>query len=65
MILKETIKHLRKILSSHIEFIFSNDWKGLPELTNADGQPCSYSCYVQAWFSATLLEALYDLKSFI
>ncbi len=44
-----------------MELIFSNDWKGLPELTNADGQACPYSCSVQAWSSATLLEALYDL----
>lgn len=45
-----------------MELIFSNDWKGLPELTNADGQSCPYSCYIQACSSATLLEALYDLN---
>ncbi len=61
MIVQQTIKHIRQIISAHMELIFSNDWKGLPELTNADGQACPYSCSVQAWSSATLLEALYDL----
>jgi glycogen debranching enzyme len=61
LIIEQTIKHIRQIISSHMELIFSNDWKGLPELTNANGQPCPYSCNVQAWSSATLLEALYDL----
>ena len=36
-IVEQTIEHVRQILSSHMELIFSNDWKGLPELTNADG----------------------------
>lgn len=60
-IVQQTIEHVRQIVSSHMELIFSNDWKGLPELTDADGQPCPYSCTVQAWTSATLLEAFYDL----
>jgi len=34
---------------------------GLPELTNAGGAPCRFSCTSQAWSSATLLDALYDL----
>ncbi len=62
LIVKQTIEHIQQIVSSLMELIFSNDWKGLPELTNADGQSCSYSCSVQAWSSATILEALYDLS---
>ncbi|UJR24125.1 hypothetical protein I4U23_027092 [Adineta vaga] len=61
LIVEQTIAHIEKILSAHMELILSNDWKGLPELTNADGKLCPYSCSVQAWSSATLLEALYDL----
>ncbi|CAF1046004.1 unnamed protein product [Adineta steineri] len=61
LIIKQTIEHIQKILSLHMELLFSNDWKGLPELTNANGQFSPYSCSVQAWSSATLLEALYDL----
>ena len=34
---------------------------GLPELTNRDGAPCRDSCTSQAWSSATLMDALYDL----
>jgi len=45
-----------------MDLFHSNDWKGLPELTNADGINCPYSCQVQAWSSATLIEAFYDLQ---
>lgn len=58
---KQTVKHLRELLSKHMQLILSSEWKGLPELTDADGQPCPYSCSVQAWSAATLLEAFYDL----
>ena len=58
---KQTVKHLRELLSKHMQLIFSSEWKGLPELTDANGQPCPYSCSVQAWSAATLLEAFYDL----
>src|SRR5690349_20392524 len=64
LIIQQTIEHIRQIISSHMEFIFSNDWKGLSAFTNADGKLCPYSCYVLAWSSATLLEALYDLTRF-
>jgi glycogen debranching enzyme len=47
-----------------MDLFYSNDWKGLPESTNADGKPCRYSCNVQAWSSATLIEAFYDLYHF-
>jgi glycogen debranching enzyme len=60
-LVKRTIKHIRQLITAHQELISSNDWKGLPELTNGNGQPCSHSCTVQAWSSATLIEALYDL----
>ncbi|CAF4410675.1 unnamed protein product, partial [Rotaria socialis] len=60
--LKETIKHIRKIISLHIDLLNLNDWKGLPELTNDDGQSCSYSCYIQSCSCATFLEVLYDLS---
>ncbi|CAF3842347.1 unnamed protein product [Rotaria sp. Silwood1] len=61
IIYKQTIKHIRQIISLQIDLFNSNDWKGLPELTNADGRLCPYSCNLQAWSSATLIEALYDL----
>ena len=58
------MKHLKTIVTYHIELLNSSVWKGLPELTNADGRPCRYSCNVQAWSAATLIEALHDLNRF-
>eukprot|EP01128_Nolandella_sp_AFSM9_P004748 TRINITY_DN2190_c0_g1_i1.p1 TRINITY_DN2190_c0_g1~~TRINITY_DN2190_c0_g1_i1.p1 ORF type:complete len:1571 (-),score=177.42 TRINITY_DN2190_c0_g1_i1:40-4221(-) len=37
-------------------------WQGLPELTNLGGVECRDSCPTQAWSSATLLDAFYDLQ---
>jgi len=59
---KQTKKHLKDIFANLFDLIRSNDWKGLPELTNSNGSLCSHSCQVQAWTSATLLEAFYDLN---
>ncbi|CAF5009392.1 unnamed protein product [Rotaria sp. Silwood1] len=60
-ILKQTIKHCKKLLTQLMDLFYSNDWKGLPELTNADGNICPDSCTAQAWSAATLSEAFYDL----
>jgi glycogen debranching enzyme len=57
LVVKQTIKHVTKCLTSHIQLLNSTDWKGLPEVTNANGHTSPYSCYVQAWCSATLIEA--------
>ncbi|CAF4140077.1 unnamed protein product, partial [Rotaria sordida] len=39
---KQTIKHIRKLLSSLMDLLYSSDWKGLPELTNVDGRYCPH-----------------------
>ncbi|CAF3524151.1 unnamed protein product [Rotaria sp. Silwood1] len=60
-IVEQTIKHVREILSLEMDLLYSNDWKRLPELTNKNGQTCSYSCSIYFCSCATILEALYDL----
>lgn len=57
--------HLRHTWAEHFlrfrRAIHESPWQGLPELTNAHGAECYYSCPSQAWSSATALDALYDI----
>ena len=49
-------------LRPHKQLIQFSPWQGLPELTNRDGEPCSFSCPSQAWSSATILAMLCELR---
>ncbi|XP_041133692.1 glycogen debranching enzyme-like isoform X1 [Polyodon spathula] len=56
-----TVKLVKNVLSRHYVHLERSSWKGLPELTNENGQYCPFSCESQAWSIATVLEVLYDL----
>ncbi|XP_037314031.2 glycogen debranching enzyme isoform X1 [Pungitius pungitius] len=56
-----TVTAVKNILSRHYTHLERSPWKGLPELTNENGQFCPFSCETQAWSLATVLEVLYDL----
>ncbi|CAG8499340.1 1617_t:CDS:10 [Racocetra fulgida] len=58
----ETIHTITRHLLRHREVIETDLWAGLPELTNADGAFCPYSCPTQAWSAATLLDLFDDIK---
>uniref|UniRef100_G3PNW0 Glycogen debranching enzyme n=2 Tax=Gasterosteus aculeatus aculeatus TaxID=481459 RepID=G3PNW0_GASAC len=57
----ETVTMVKNVLSRHYTHMERSPWKGLPELTNENGQFCPFSCETQAWSLATVLEVLYDL----
>lgn len=50
------------VLSSHYVEVQESHWKGIPELTNANGRLCPGSNPIQAWSMSCLLEVLYDLE---
>eukprot|EP01122_Echinamoeba_exundans_P017960 TRINITY_DN9897_c0_g1_i1.p1 TRINITY_DN9897_c0_g1~~TRINITY_DN9897_c0_g1_i1.p1 ORF type:complete len:1516 (-),score=261.84 TRINITY_DN9897_c0_g1_i1:25-4167(-) len=52
---------MQRLTRRHREIIRSSHWRGLPELTNENGSPCYSSCATQAWSSATILQAYFDL----
>lgn len=58
---KKTVTLVKNVLSQHYTHLERSPWKGLPELTNENGQYCPFSCETQAWSVATVLEVLYDL----
>jgi glycogen debranching enzyme len=51
-----------KILDAQKSCLFENDWRGLPELTNGNGEFCGESCPNQMWSSATLLDFMFSEK---
>ncbi|TMS10047.1 Glycogen debranching enzyme [Larimichthys crocea] len=57
----KTVTLVKNVLSRHYTHLERSPWKGLPELTNENGQYCPFSCETQAWSLATVLEVLYDL----
>lgn len=46
--------------ANHKKFLKEDEWLSLPELTNANGERCEFSCPSQAWSIGCLLEAGYD-----
>uniref|UniRef100_H3DLB9 Glycogen debranching enzyme n=1 Tax=Tetraodon nigroviridis TaxID=99883 RepID=H3DLB9_TETNG len=52
---------IKGVVSRHYPHLERSPWKGLPELTNENGQHCPFSCESQAWSLATLLELLHQL----
>lgn len=59
----KTVAAAYAVLAPHLRELQTSPWAGLPELTNAGGAYCTDSCRTQAWSSATVLEALYDLEA--
>ncbi|CAK9831681.1 Glycogen debranching enzyme [Anthophora retusa] len=59
--LRRTIESTEVIISRHFIEASTNHWRGLPELTNKDGEYCKDSCRTQAWSASSILEVLYDL----
>ncbi|XP_068196726.1 glycogen debranching enzyme isoform X1 [Antennarius striatus] len=57
----KTVTLVKNVLSRHYTHLERSPWKGLPELTNENGQFCPFSCETQAWSMACVLEVLYDL----
>ncbi|XP_028588602.2 glycogen debranching enzyme isoform X2 [Podarcis muralis] len=57
----KTVYLIKNALSRHYVHLERSPWKGLPELTNENGQYCPFSCETQAWSIAVILEVLYDL----
>uniref|UniRef100_A0A671UAB6 Glycogen debranching enzyme n=1 Tax=Sparus aurata TaxID=8175 RepID=A0A671UAB6_SPAAU len=56
-----TVTLVKNVLSRHYTHLERSPWKGLPELTNENGQYCPFSCETQAWSLSTVLEVLFDL----
>ncbi|XP_040216109.1 glycogen debranching enzyme isoform X1 [Rana temporaria] len=58
---QKTVVLVKNVLSHHYIHLERSSWKGLPELTNENGQYCPFSCETQAWSLSVILEVLHDL----
>ena len=61
-LLQATISKVKHIISRHYVQLSDSVWRSLPELTNADGAYCQFSCPAQAWSMGCILEVLYDIQ---
>ncbi|XP_014244226.1 glycogen debranching enzyme [Cimex lectularius] len=52
---------IKQYLSTHWNHLVNNPWRGLSELTNANGAFCEGACPTQAWSAASIIEVFYDL----
>ena len=59
---KESQDFCMAVLSNHYRHVQTCHWRGIPELTNRNGEKCSDSNPIQAWSMATLLEVLKDFE---
>ncbi|XP_038048621.1 glycogen debranching enzyme-like [Patiria miniata] len=57
---QSTVNFVRQTLTRHHTEVELSLWKGLPELTNSDGQFCKDGCPTQAWSMGCILEVLND-----
>ncbi|RZF42594.1 hypothetical protein LSTR_LSTR001389 [Laodelphax striatellus] len=62
-LLKKTMAQTSAILSRHFKHLQESDWRGLPELTNANGEFCKGSCPTQAWSMGCILEVLHQMST--
>lgn len=54
--LQSTIESTESIISRHFIEASTNHWRGLPELTNQNGEYCKDSCRTQAWSASSIIE---------
>ena len=59
---KEAQSFCMSVLSEHYTHIQQSHWRGIPELTNKNGDVCHHSNPIQAWSMACLLEVLKDIE---
>jgi glycogen debranching enzyme len=57
----ETVHFLLRRLLPYAAHIDKDPWRGIPELTNKDGEYCAHSCNTQAWSSSCLLDFLEEV----
>ncbi|XP_041357957.1 glycogen debranching enzyme-like isoform X2 [Gigantopelta aegis] len=61
-VLLETVHFVQSSLSRHYKEIIDSPWQSLPEMTNADGAVCPFSCRAQAWSVSSVLVVLHYLE---
>lgn len=59
---KESQDFCMSVLSQHFTHVQKSHWRGIPELTNKNGQECHDSNPIQAWSMSCLLEVLKDIE---